>query len=682
MASVAALLRRAPAARRSLLRRRHGALAAASTVDAASPINSRDICTLSARIHPRHHPHPLQHHAAPFSSLAEDYDDDDDLPRGGGSGGGGSSSPPKSSSPLLPTRHSRNLPPPVCPPSHLRAEVEALFDAPVGSLIVYHAASGGSELKSAEEEVREAYYASDVAVQRAEYVMRGLNAMVSKESFVSRSLKQGAMEYDGEDSSANSGDDMAREDCFRAMLDLLTRMTGEGEAYEELRTRVRSQLMDPNGAEGKAAGESGYDSSSSSSSDSDSSSDEEGEGKGGVDGRDDDDSFDEWTEAMDRNMKHLGFNKHKAETSTAEEKDVKEVEEEDSPELYQFGANPGTTVHLYDLVLDALACLCQEQYGKGDKSASSTVDLVDLMPESAGSPPELAKDMLDVVLHRHWIDGGDVGLGPGSGGFNGVGQGIGVGAGTGAGALANASPFDLNYDVRTCPTPMTFNAVLRIAANFDPAAHAEAVENAKILSGSMGNAVGGGGDLKGEQERLRDVTLDAAMSTYSRMQMCSALTLRSLKASTKRATSRAALKRQFRLLDENYAKHKVGVISGRNGATYAYLLQTLANCVPPSLSRGNMAFALYHKGCADEGVLTERLVEAMGGVSGYEYDEQGAVVAKGEEGAPAVGNGPIFDNFMQKELGAGLGPAIEKGQKARHDRNSRLRRHVEWDDTY
>ena len=63
--------------------------------------------------------------------------------------------------------------------------------------------------------------------------------------------------------------------------------------------------------------------------------------------------------------------------------------------------------------------------------------------------------------------------------------------------------------------------------------------------------------LRQEQERLRDVTIDAAFSTYSRMQYCKALTLRSLKASTKKATSRAALKRQAKLLADNY-KNKRG----------------------------------------------------------------------------------------------------------------------------
>lgn len=99
-----------------------------------------------------------------FSALAQEQEDDD-------------------TTPLLPTKHSRKLPPPVCPPFHLRQEVEAIFDAPVGTLIAYSKSRTG-ELKSAREELSDAYYAADNIVQRVEYILRGLNAMISSESFV------------------------------------------------------------------------------------------------------------------------------------------------------------------------------------------------------------------------------------------------------------------------------------------------------------------------------------------------------------------------------------------------------------------------------------------------------------------------------------------------------------------
>ena len=370
-----------------------------------------------------------------------------------------------------------------------------------------------SELKSVDEEMTDAYYASDSIVQRVEYVMRGLNARVSGESFVARSLEKGAMQFeeDDDDDAATGGGEgeevMAREECFRAMLDIMQRMAKEGESYSELRTRVRSQLVDPSAAD--TAGDSSSSSDSSDSSSSDDDSDDE-------DGADEqaDDSFNKWAESMEQNMKKakIGGNEGMG-ASFATSKDVEgDAAEEVSEETYQFGADPGLTTHMYDLVLDSLACLCHERYG-ASAGIASDLDLVELMPEDSLSPPELAKDMLDTILHRHWRDGGDIGFGGGGSENNGgIGQGIGVGSGTGAGSLVNVISPNTNFDARTCPTPMTFNAVLRIAANFDPAAHAEAVESAKVLGGKMGLSRGGTGvDLKQEQDRLRDVTIDAAL---------------------------------------------------------------------------------------------------------------------------------------------------------------------------
>lgn len=618
-----------------------------------------------------------------FSSLAEDWDgDDDDIENDHNQ----PPPPPKLIS-LLPTKHSRNLPPPVCPPSHLRSEVESIFDAPVGSLIVYNTKSSSSSsdlLKTVEEEMNDAYYASDEIVQRVEYIMRGLNSQISKDSFVSKSLKHGVMEYDDVDNDdannvSSSSDILGKEECFRAMIDLIKRMSAEGDTYEELRTRVRSQVLDPS-----SSAEEGSDSSSSSSDSSSSDSDNEG-GGAGLDMDEGDKSFNKWEEEMTENMNNSVFGKKMAASTNNEEEDDIGM----SPEEYQFGANPGVTTHMYDLVLDSLACLCHEQYNTKDYT-----DLVDLMPEDEGSPPEFAKTMLETVLSRHWMDGGDIGLGnEGTDSPMGrVGEGIGVGAGTGAGSLAKLDLFSRNFDVRTCPTPMTFNTVLRITANFDPVAYAEAMENAKVLGGDMGNEStstfnSNSDQMKQEKERLRDVTINAALTTYSSMYDCVALTLRTFKNSTKLATSRSALKRQAKLLKEKVqGKRRNDVISGRNSATYAYLIQTIGNCTPPSLSRGNMVFALYHKGCVEEGIMDENVVKAMRCVGGYgDDDDELGDIEDGDEAlppAPSVSNGQLFDSYLQKELGRGVTMALEKGRNLRQDRNYKLRRHVDWDDTY
>ncbi|KAL7464803.1 hypothetical protein ACHAXS_008258 [Conticribra weissflogii] len=584
---------------------------------------------------------------------------------------------------LLPTHHSRKLPPSVCAPSLLRSEVEAIFDAPVGSLIVYDSKSSSfssssnkNELKSVEEELSDAYYAADEAVQRVEFIMRGLNAVVSEGSFVSRSLGVGAMSVEGQDdsSSESGGKVMSKSDAFRAMLDLIDRMETEGSAYVELRKRVRSQLTLTGEEDDGESSDSSSSSSSSSSSDDDD------------DGDDDEASFNRFANDMDDRMAKAGFASSKPESDYSTAEATSPIAVENNPEDYQFGADPGTTTHMYDLLLDAIACIVYDQYNgsKKTKSTSSpSEDIMEIMGEDIPPPPAMAKSILQKVLHRHWLDGGDIGFGvAGEEGndFFKTAQGVGTGAGTGAGNLAKITP-RTNFDVRTCPTPMTFNAVLRVAAEFDPVAHALAMENAQILRGNKLNR-NGQLDIQQEQERLRDITLDAAFSTYSQMKLCAALTLRSISKSLLHATSRSAIKKQAKILAPgSNANHKSkfnSITSGRNSATYSYLIRTVSNCIPPSLSRGNIAFGLYHKACVQEGVMDENLVKAMRTVGGY---EDGDDITENTL-SPPVANGPLFDTFMEKELGFGWLTALDKGRKLRQDRNYKMRRHVEWDDKY
>ena len=493
-----------------------------------------------------------------FSAVAQpDWEDDGD------------------NSELLPIRHSSKLPPLVCASSQLQLEVESIFDAAQGTLIVYPNVEGAQDLKSAQEEIRDAYYASDAIVQRVEYIMRGLNAHISKNSYVSRSVSRGRMKLDMD--AGSDGGTMDAGECFGAMLDLVERMKVEGLDYADLRKRIRSQLANP-------ASETIEEDKADDKADHGEASDE-------MDTKDET-KFDTWRMSMNENMAERGFPSN----PTTESGDGQTISDDD----YQFGATPGVTVHMIDMVLDGLACLCEEQY----ISKTSSVDLADLIEDK--SPPELAKELLDLALDRHCMDGGNIGLG-GGGPFDTVAQGIGTGAGTGAGNLANLMLSDDPVDARTCPTPLTFNGVLRVAANFDPLGHAEAVEHAKVLSGSMGNvsSSGKGPSLEQEKQRLRDVTIDAAFSSYDRMKNCSALTLRSIRGMNNNATSREAVKRQAKLLAVGSTanmkdKHK-SIVSGRNSATYAYLIETVGHNLDASLSRGNIAWGLYTKGAIQVG---------------------------------------------------------------------------------
>ena len=84
--------------------------------------------------------------------------------------------------------------------------------------------------------------------------------------------------------------------------------------------------------------------------------------------------------------------------------------------------------------------------------------------------------------------------------------------------------------------------------------------------------------------------------------------------------------------------------------------------------------------------MDEKVVKAMRGVGGYgDDDDELGDIEDGDEAlppAPPVSNGQLFDSYLQKELGRGVTMALEKGRNLRQDRNYKLRRHVDWDDTY
>jgi hypothetical protein len=104
-----------------------------------------------------------------------------------------------------------------------------------------------------------------------------------------------------------------------------------------------------------------------------------------------------------------------------------------------------------------------------------------------------------------------------------------------------------------------------------------------------------------------------------------------------------------------------------------------------------MAFALYHKGCVEEGVMDEEVVRTMMSLGGYEdvvVDMENKEIMDDVASSlppvppPPISNGQLFDSFMQKELGLGVKVAMDKGRRVRSDRNYKMRRHVEWDGTY
>mmetsp|Transcript_19232 Transcript_19232/g.27052 ORF Transcript_19232/g.27052 Transcript_19232/m.27052 type:complete len:552 (-) Transcript_19232:130-1785(-) len=145
---------------------------------------------------------------------------------------------------------------------------------------------------------------------------------------------------------------------------------------------------------------------------------------------------------------------------------------------------------------------------------------------------------------------------------------------------ASNSPNKLNTNVNTLPTPATFNAVIRAAA------HATSNKDAQ------------------NDEPLRDAALNAA----------------------------------FLAFDSMY-HHTDGSSVRRNSATYVYLLQVIANCIPFSRTRGNIVNCIFEN-ATEEGVVDslvlETLVRCFGTDSG-----------KGEIGS---GNGADFDRWMKEDI--------------------------------
>lgn len=97
----------------------------------------------------------------------------------------------------------------------------------------------------------------------------------------------------------------------------------------------------------------------------------------------------------------------------------------------------------------------------------------------------------------------------------------------------------------------------------------------------------------------------------------------------------------------------------RNGATFSYLLQTVAKYMPPSRNKGNVAASLIHlaqeEGCVDQQVLDSY------------------------RSANTPSNGPEFDSWASKNMKVGVA-AVDVPHAWR--RNNKVRRHNRREATY
>jgi hypothetical protein len=121
-----------------------------------------------------------------------------------------------------------------------------------------------------------------------------------------------------------------------------------------------------------------------------------------------------------------------------------------------------------------------------------------------------------------------------------------------------------NTNPASVPTPASFNAVLRACANISY----HSVTNTK-------------------EERVRDEAMEVTFGTFDAMRQSDAVQ--------------------------------------RNSATYTYMLETMAKCLPPSKSKGNICHGLWVHATKHERVVDQGLINAMVSTNipsnGVDFDE-------------------------------------------------------------
>ena len=254
--------------------------------------------------------------------------------------------------------------------------------------------------------------------------------------------------------------------------------------------------------------------------------------------------------------------------------------------INRYGAAPGPSIYMYDALLDAIAC-CAEQHAEQDDTAEQ-----DNTADSSSMPSmeylALARSVYERALARHHADGGP-----------------------------NAN------NRLTMPTLVTYNAVLRTCAAVQYDADADA-------------------DGSNEHEQVRDAALDLAFVVYDALNANAP----SDPASTSNAVSKNKSSKKV-----NKAKVTAGTTANtgtgmpqRNSATYAHMLRLIAKYLPPSPTRGNVAYGLWLSCTGHDGVLDHQVIQAY-------------VEANTRNGS----NGKQYDAFVAKVTSAGAGEAAGGG---------------------
>ena len=398
----------------------------------------------------------------------------------------------------LPTRHSRHLPKPVCTdPAELESNTDSLLASRAGSLFTYEY-SGHTRMPDKADEYEAGLARSDVTTQNFEWTLGGHAAAIP-----------GTVAAASTGSIAVAAGDTSRH--LNAMIGLLERIEEEGRVYVELRARILNRQFDGVDISNSAdmGGSSSSDSSdSASNSDSDSSS-----------------NFDNDTYTK---------------TDTAQSTSAWRIQSL----INRYGAAPGPSIHMYDTLLDAIACCAEAE--NTDQSPMSSLEYL-----------TLARSVYKRAMARHHADGGP----------------------------------NANNKI-TVPTLITHNAVLRICA---------AVE------------------YGGNDDKVRDVSLDLAFVVYD--------VLNSPSSTTSNRVSKDRGIKSSRKAKASATATNSGVYPQRNSATYVHMLQTIAKYLPPSSTRGNVAYGLWMSCTGHDGVLDDKVLNAYveantrNGSNGKEYDK-------------------------------------------------------------
>ena len=141
----------------------------------------------------------------------------------------------------------------------------------------------------------------------------------------------------------------------------------------------------------------------------------------------------------------------------------------------------------------------------------------------------------------------------------------------------------INGNEHTVPTALTFNAVMRCAARCSIPEDDATPES------------------RYRRERLRDAMISAAFTSYDVM-------LRTWENGSDRLEGSHDRLDRVAFLGRHDGRRGP---PRRNAATVAYLLDVVAQCLPPSKTRGNIAYALFHAATVEERIFDDTVLDAL-----------------------------------------------------------------------